>query len=55
MARVEGRVAADALGHSSLHIHEKHYVDERARRTGSTLSDALKVYENSTMDDRRSA
>lgn len=55
VARVEGRVAADALGHSSLHIHEKHYVDERARRTGSTLSDALKVYENSTMDDRRSA
>jgi len=43
-------VAADALGHSSLHIHEKHYVDERARRTGSTLSDALKRYENASIE-----
>jgi len=45
VAQVEGRVAADALGHSSLHIHEKHYVDQRARKTGSTLSDALRAYE----------
>ena len=51
VAQVDGRVAADALGHSSLHVHERHYVDERARRTGSTLADALRVYEKSTMRD----
>ena len=59
VARVEGRVAADALGHSSLRIHEQHYVDERARKTGSTLSDALRAYETVSdichMDEQTSA